>query len=80
MPISTQVTIENAEEERYTRYLVRDLSFFRSELNLRRAKGKTITKERKLRAVIADYYEVKPAPDIKADCEDALNTYLTEDS
>ena len=60
MPISIQVCIENAEEERYMRYLVKDTSFFRSELNDRKARGELITPRDEKRAVIADYYEVKP--------------------
>lgn len=60
MPIDIQMCIENAEEERYMRYLVKDTSFFRSELNDREARGELITPRDEKRAVIADYYEVKP--------------------
>lgn len=60
MPIEIQMCIENAEEERYMRYLVKDTSFFRSDLNDRKARGELITPMDEKRAVIADYYEVKP--------------------
>lgn len=69
MPVSIQMSIENAEEERYTRYLVRNLSFFRSELNDRKFDGETITPEEEKRAVIPDYYEIKPTAKIYRECK-----------
>lgn len=75
MPISIQMCLENAEEERYTRYIVKNLSFFRSEINYRRSKGETITPEEERRAVIPDYYEVEPTPSIQDDCIEALSSY-----
>lgn len=68
LPISIQMSIENAEEERYTRYLVKNLSFFRSELNSRKERGETITPEDEKRAVIPDYYEVKPTREVYKSC------------
>ena len=69
MPIPIQMSIENAEEERYTRYLVKNLRYFRSELNQRKARGEAITPEDKRRAVIPDFYEVKPSKNVLADCK-----------
>lgn len=68
-PVSIQMSIENAEEERYTRYLVKNLSFFRSELNERRERGETITPEEEKRAVIPDYDESKPTAKIYRECK-----------
>lgn len=76
MPISIQMSIENAEEERFTRYLVKNLSFFRSEINQRRSKGETITPEEEKRAVIPDFYEVEPTAEVYEDCRDGLLEYL----
>lgn len=67
-PISIHMAIKNAEEERYTRYLVRNLSFFRSELNQRRYRGETITPEEEHMAVIPDFYEVDASPEVYEDC------------
>ena len=76
MPSIIQMTIENAEEERYTRYLVKNLSYFRSELNRRKEEGETITPEEEKRAVIPDYYEVEPSKDMYKSCK-ALMKSLT---
>lgn len=73
-PISIQMSIENAEEENYTRYLVKNLSFFRSELNLRKEKGESITPEEEKRAVIPDYYEIEPTQEIYDSC----TTYIKQ--
>lgn len=72
MPIPIQMSIENAEEERYTRYLVKNLRYFRSELNQRKARGETITPEEERRAVIPDFYEVEPSKNVLADCKDLI--------
>lgn len=72
LPISIEICVENAEEERYIRYLVDNLRYFRSELNNRRDRGETITPEEYLLAVIPDYYEVKPSKDVLADCKDGI--------
>ena len=72
MPIPIQLSIENAEEERYTRYLVKNKRYFRSELNQRKANGETISKEDKKRAVIPDFYEVKPSKNVLEDCKIAI--------
>ncbi len=73
MPISIQQSIENAEEERYTRYLVKNLRYFRSELNQRKERGETVTPGEEKRAVIPDFYEVKPSKNVLADCKVAIN-------
>lgn len=72
MPISIQMSIENAEQERYVRFLVSNLRYFRSDLAQRREKGETITAEDERRAVIPDYYEVKPSPDVYEDCKNGI--------
>ena len=69
MPISIQMSIENAEEERYTRYLVKNLSFFRSELDIRKENGETITPDEEKKAVIPDYYEVTTPEDMYKSCK-----------
>lgn len=79
MPISIQMSIENAEEERYTRYLVKNLSFFRSELNLRKEKGESITPEEEKRAVIPDYYEVTPTKEIYDSCSIYIKQLMKRD-
>ena len=73
MPIPIQMSIENAEEERYTRYLVKNLRYFRSELNQRKERGETVTPGDEKRAVIPDFYEVKPSKNVLADCKVAIN-------
>lgn len=72
MPISIQMSIENAEQERYVRFLVSNLRYFRSDLAQRREKGETITAEDERRAVIPDYYEVEPSPDVYEDCREGI--------
>lgn len=72
MPIPIQMSIENAEEERYTRYLVKNLRYFRSELNQRKERGETATPEEERRAVIPDFYEVNPSKNVLADCKDFI--------
>ena len=77
-PISILMSIENAESERYTRYLVRNPVYFRSELNQRRAKGETITPEDEKRAVIPDYYDSKPTAKIYRDCRKGIKAIERE--
>lgn len=78
MPLSIQMSIENAEEERYTRYLVRNLSFFRSDLNERRDKGETITPEDEKRAVIPDFYEVTPDKEVYKSCKKYIKGLMAD--
>lgn len=73
MPIPIQMSIENAEQERYTRYLVKNLRYFRSELNQRKERGETVTPGEENMAVIPDFYEVKPSKNVLADCKTAIN-------
>lgn len=73
MPIPIQMSIENAEQERYTRYLVKNLRYFRSELNQRKERGETVTPGEENMAVIPDFYEVKPSKNVLADCKVAIN-------
>lgn len=75
LPISVKVCLDNAVEERFARYLVQNLSFFRSELNVRRSRGEAITPEEERRAVIPDLYEVEPTPDIADNCSETLAAY-----
>ena len=77
MPTSIEMSLDNAIEERYTRYLVEDLSFFRSELNERKEKGETVTPDDERRAVIPDYYEIKPMELIYWNCKRGIT--LIED-
>lgn len=72
MPIPILMSIESAEEERYTRYLVKNLRYFRSELNGRIANGETISPEDKKRAVIPDFFEVQPSKNVLEDCKIAI--------
>ena len=76
MPISIQTSIENAELEKYTRYLVKNLSFFRSQLNFSKSNGKTITPDEERRAVIPDYYEVEPTKEMYDNCKMGMEQYL----
>ena len=78
MPISIQMSIENAEEERYTRYLVKNLSFFRSELNVRRENGEAITPEDEKRAVIPDFYEVTPTKEVYRSCKKYIKDLMAD--
>lgn len=78
MPISLLMSIENAEEERYTRYLVKDLSFFRSELNVRRENGEAITPEDEKRAVIPDFYEVTPTKEVYRYCKKYIKELMED--
>lgn len=78
MPISIQMSIENAEEERYTRYLVKNLSFFRSDLNERRENGDTITPEDEKRAVIPDFYEVTPTKEVYKSCKKYIKDLMAD--
>lgn len=71
-PISIDIPTLNAKEERYTRYLVRNPIYFRSEL----PQARTKTFERRKRAVIPDYYEVKPSADLLKDGKAALQSYM----
>ena len=78
MPISIQMSIENAEEERYTRYLVKNLSFFRSELNVRMENGEAITPEDEKRAVIPDFYEVTPTKEVYKSCKKYIKELMAD--
>ena len=78
LPISVQMCIENAEEERYIRYLVENLRYFRSELNYRKSKGEKISMSEYRLAVIPDYYEIKPSKDVLANCKVGINNIENE--
>ena len=69
-PISIEMPIQNAKEERYTRYLVKNLSFFRSELK------RSHTSAERRRALIPDYYQSKPNRDFLRDARAALRSYI----
>lgn len=72
MPTPILLSLDNAEMERYTRYLVKNRRYFRSELNQRKARGENISPEDEKRAVIPDFYEVKPSKNVLADCKAAI--------
>ena len=72
LPISIRMSIASAEDESYTRYLVKNLSYFCSELNEKKARGEAITPEMEKRAVIPDYCECKPTAKIYRDCKRGL--------
>lgn len=72
MPIPIYLSLESAETERYTRYLVKNLRYFRSDLSQRKARGETITPEDEKRALIPDYYEVQPSKNVLIDCKQAI--------
>ena len=69
-PISIQLPIQNAKEERYTRYLVKNLRFFRSELK------PSHTSEQAQRALIPDFYQTKPNREFLRDARAALQSYV----
>ena len=73
LPISVQMCIENAEEERYIRYLVTNLRYYRSELNDKKKQGQKITLQEYKLAVIPDYYEIKPSKDVLINCKEGIN-------
>lgn len=74
VPIPIKMAMDNAKKECYTRYLVKNRAYFRSELNIRKADGETITQEEERRALIPDYLEVEPTPEILADVKDFFET------
>lgn len=76
LPTAIQMSIENAEEERYTRYLVKNLSYFRSELNRRRNEGENITPEEERRAVVPDFYEVEPLEVMYKSCKKLIKQLI----
>ena len=69
IPTTIKMSIESAKSERYTRFLVKNRRYFRSEINKRKAMGETITKEDVRRAVIPDFYDVKPSRNVLEDCK-----------
>ena len=79
MPISIVISIDNAAKESYARYLVKNLSFFRSELNERRENGESITPEDERRAVIPDFYEVTPTKEVYKACKKYIKDLMTDD-
>jgi hypothetical protein len=64
--------IENAKEERFARYLVRNLDFFRSDYLIRKANRERLSMIDHRRAVIPDYYETKPSRDLLKDARATL--------
>lgn len=70
-PISILMATENAECERYERYLVQNPIYYRSEL-VYRPEGVTITPEEEKRAVIPFYFEVRPTAKIYKDCKTGI--------
>ena len=76
-PISMRMAVKNVEEERYPRYMVKDLSRFRSEINKRRADGETITPEEVRRAVIPDFYESLTPEDMYQSCKALIDRLMS---
>ena len=79
MPISIVISIDNAAKESYARYLVKNTSFFRSELTARRENGEAITPEDERRAVIPDFYEVTPTKEVYKACKKYIKDLMTDD-
>lgn len=76
MPISIRICIENAEEERYARYLVKYVTWFRSEISSRKEAGITITPNQEKMAIIPDYNELQPSKDVYKDATEFLNELI----
>lgn len=72
IPINIQMPIENAKEERFARYLVRNLDFFRSDYLIRKVNRERLSMIDHRRAVIPDYYETKPSRDLLKDARATL--------
>lgn len=80
-PISIEIAVENVLQERYTRYLVKNLSYFRSEyLKRLREKGKGYrpTSDEKKRAIIPDFIETKPNKDFLRDARATLRKNINK--
>ena len=78
-PISIEIAIENVLQERYTRYLVKNLSYFRSEYLKRireKGKGYRPTSDEKRRAIIPDFIETKPNKDFLRDARATLKSNI----
>ena len=72
MPIPIYLCLENVKTERYERYLVKNLRYFRSELNQRKTRGENITPDEERLALIPDFYEVKPTKKVLKDCMSSI--------
>lgn len=73
------ISIQNYREgtlEMYENCLVKNLAFYRKDLNERRRKGEAITADDERKAVIPDYDEITPSKDIMEDCSEGLKNYL----
>lgn len=75
IPTSVLLSIETMKEERFTRYLVKDLRYFRSDLNERIRNGDTITKEREESAIIPDLCESPFSTVMYKGCKDFFKHY-----
>lgn len=76
-PISIHMALKNAEEERYPRFMVKDSTYFRSQLNKRIADGGAITPAENLKAVIPDFYEVPVPEDMYQNCKALIDHLMS---
>lgn len=72
VPISMEMSIRNAIEERYARFLVNNKKYFLSELFSRLDKGEQVAPEEERYAVIPDYYKTEPNEAVYLDCLEGL--------
>lgn len=76
MPSSMQLTIANMKEERYAHSLVKNSSYFRSNMNKIIANGATPSEAMRHKAVIPDYNEVEADSSTKKYCAAGLQAYM----
>lgn len=72
IPISMEMSIRNAIEERYARFLVNNKKYFLSELFEKQERGEKVTPEEERYAVIPDYYKTTPSEVVYLDCLEGL--------
>lgn len=72
IPISMEMSIRNAIEERYARFLVNNKKYFLSELFEKQERGEKVTPEEEKYAVIPDYYKTTPNEAVYLDCLEGL--------
>lgn len=73
MPMRIETIYENVTGEIFLRYIVKDKTFLRSELNYRKIdKKEPVTEEEEFRAVVPDYYEVEADKVVARECKKAI--------
>lgn len=75
-PLNIKVNSANVINETYTRWVVKDLLYFRSNLNERLLRGEEVLPEERKRAVIPDYNEVEATPWAINNCRMGLRNLL----